>query len=464
MKNTRSRSIVLTLLSLAFLCGIGLFVYRFAKSANLWALNPINKHFSGTNLMAGGDILDRNDVVLAHSKGGKRVYHKDEAIRKAVLHTVGDDAAHIATSVQNLFRDELCGYSIVFGTGAPDFLKQSKNIRVTVDSELCKAAVTSLGGHKGAVCVYNYRTGEILCMVSTPTFDPYHPDVVSNDKTGQYEGAYINRVVSASYAPGSVFKLVTSASGLTFLDYIEHKTYSCQQVETVSGKKITCMSTHGEIGLKNAMMRSCNIYFANLAIDLGKSSMMKTANAMGFNRNFCFDRIETKKSVYDVHDADSCNLGWSGVGQHTDLLNPMHSVILMGAIANAGNAVLPHIIGDIFYSYAIKPDGNGVFDKSTATETLLSEPVASKLKEMMRYNVTANYGDSMFPGLNVCAKTGTAEVGDGKEPHGWMIGFAANEKAPLAFSVIVENSGYGSKTAGPIASRVMNLAAKQYLK
>ncbi len=464
MKNTRSRSIVLTLLSLAFLFGIGLFVYRFTTSANLWALSPINKHFSGANLMAGGDILDRNDVVLAHSKDGKRVYHKDEAIRKAVLHTVGDDAAHIATSVQNLFRDELCGYSIVFGTGAPDFLKQSKNIRVTIASELCKAALTALGGHKGAVCVYNYKTGEILCMVSTPTFDPYYPDVVSNDKTGQYEGAYINRVVSASYAPGSVFKLVTSAAGLTFLDDIEHKTYSCQQVETVSGKKITCMGTHGEIGLKNAMMRSCNIYFANLAIDLGKSSMMKTASAMGFNRSFSFDRIETKKSVYDVHDADSCNLGWSGVGQHTDLLNPMHSVILMGAIANAGNAVLPHIIGDIFYSGAIKPDDNGVFDKSAATKSLLSEPVASKLKEMMRYNVTANYGDSMFPGLNVCAKTGTAEVGDGKEPHGWMVGFAANEKAPLAFSVIVENSGYGSKTAGPIASRVMDLAAKQCLK
>ncbi len=464
MKNTRSRSVVLTLLSLAFLCGIGLFVYRFARSANLWALSPINKHFAGVNLLAGGDILDRNGVVLAHSKDGKRVYHKDEATRKAVLHTVGDDAAHIATSVQNLYRDELCGYSIVFGAGAPDFFKQSKNIRVTIDSELCKAALTALGDRKGSVCVYNYKTGEILCMVSTPTFDPYHPDVVSADKTGQYEGAYINRVVSASYAPGSVFKLVTSAAGLTFLDGIEHKTYSCHQVETVSGKKITCMGTHGEIGLKDAMMRSCNIYFANLAIDLGKSSMTKTANAMGFNRSFSFDRVETKKSVYDVHDADSCNLGWSGVGQHTDLLNPMHSVILMGAIANSGNAVLPHIISDIFYSDANRSDSSWVFEKSTATEPLLSEPVASKLKEMMRYNVTANYGDSMFPGLNVCAKTGTAEVGDGKEPHGWMVGFAADEMRPLAFSVIVENAGYGSKTAGPIAARVMNLAAKRIFK
>ena len=79
---------------------------------------------------------------------------------------------------------------------------------------------------------------------------------------------------------------------------------------------------------------------------------------------------------------------------------------------------------------------------------------------MMRYNVEKNYGNSMFPGLNVCSKTGTAEVGENKKPHGWMVGFSANEDTPLAFTVVVENSGYGSKTAGPIASSIMKNAAQ----
>ena len=70
----------------------------------------------------------------------------------------------------------------------------------------------------------------------------------------------------------------------------------------------------------------------------------------------------------------------------------------------------------------------------------------------------------MFPGLNVCAKTGTAEVGENQKPHGWMVGFSSKEETPLAFSVVVENSGYGSKTAGPIASKVLNLAAKKVLQ
>ena len=459
MRNTRTRSIVLSLITLAFLAGITLFLYRFITNANSWALSPINKHFSETTLVDYGKIFDKNGVALAYSENNKRVYHKDANIRKAVLHTVGDNNAQIATSVQALYRDELSGYNIIFGAKTPDFLKQSKNIHITLDSEICKTALLALGNHKGAVCIYNYKTGEILCMVSTPTFDPYTPDVVTEDKTGKFEGAYINRVLSSSYAPGSVFKLITSAAGLSAFDDAENKIYSCNKVETVDGKKITCMGQHDNINLKNAMMKSCNIYFADLAIELGKKAMTNTANSMGFNRTFKFDRFETKKSVYDVQNADDYNLGWSGVGQHNDLLNPMHSVILMGAIANSGKAVLPHVIK------AISTDENvntRSYSGNQTTETLLQESIANQLKEMMRYNVTANYGDSMFPNLKVCAKTGTAEVGETKEPHGWMVGFSSNENYPLAFSVIVENSGYGSKTAGPIASKVLNFAATRF--
>lgn len=458
MKNTRSRSIVLTFMSFAFLFGIGLFTYRFITTANLWAMSPINKHFSGNKLSTTGDILDRNGVVLARSEGNKRIYHSDENIRKAVLHTIGDDGANISTAVQTLYKDELCGYNFIFGANTPNFFKQSKNIQLTLDSEICKTALIALGSHKGAVCVYNYITGEIICMVSTPTFDPCHPDINLDEKNGKYEGVYVNRVISASYAPGSVFKLITSVAGLSCINNVENKNYLCQQIKIVNGKKITCMKNHGNINLKNAMMESCNIYFADLAIEVGKDNMTKTANLMGFNKSFKFDRIETKKSLYDVKNADNYNLGWSGVGQYNDLLNPMHSVILMGAIANLGNAVLPHIVNNI-YTDGIANIKHYLTNK--ITETLLEESTANKLKEMMRYNVSANYGDAMFPNLNVCAKTGTAEVGDDKEPHGWMVGFSANDKTPLAFSVIVENSGYGSKTAGPIASKVLTLAASK---
>ena len=78
----------------------------------------------------------------------------------------------------------------------------------------------------------------------------------------------------------------------------------------------------------------------------------------------------------------------------------------------------------------------------------------------MRYTVKNNYSDSMFPGLNVCAKTGTAEVGGNKKPNAWMVGFSINEKTPLAFVVIVEDAGFGIKEAGPIAKIIMAEACK----
>lgn len=458
MRNARSRSIVLSILTFLFLFGIGLFVFKFITNANTWVLSPINKHLSGNGIDQLGDITDRNNVVIAHSENNKRRYHSDEETRRALLHTIGDNDDHIPSSVQTLYKDVLYGYNLIFGVTSPTIFNQNKNIQITLDSELCKAALASLGTHKGAVCVYNYKTGEILCMVSSPTYDPYYPEVVEKDTTSKYDGAYINRVIHSSFTPGSVFKIITSASGITNFNDIDKKTYSCNQIELVDDKKITCLGYHGNIAIKNAMMKSCNIYFANLAIELGKAKMTATANSMGFNKNFKFNRITTKSSFYNVDDANDYDLGWSGVGQYSNLLNPLHSTILMGAIANSGNAIIPHFIKNISFNESIE---NKIFQNNISEEKLLNENTADKLKELMRYNVTANYGDNMFPNLNVCAKTGTAEVGENKEPHGWMVGFSSNEDTPLAFSVIVENSGYGYKTAGPIASTVLNLAAKR---
>ena len=123
--------------------------------------------------------------------------------------------------------------------------------------------------------------------------------------------------------------------------------------------------------------------------------------------------------------------------------------IMCGAIANSGTAVLPNEIK------------NGVFSlPGSSTKELIDSDLAAKLDEYMRYDVTSYYGDSLFPTLTVCAKTGTAEVGENKEPHAWMVGYAQDEDAPLAFVVIVENGGYGFSTAGPVAVAAMEACAQ----
>lgn len=211
------------------------------------------------------------------------------------------------------------------------------------------------------------------------------------------------------------------------------------------------MEHHGSISFEDGMAKSCNIVFAQLAMELGKEKMTQCAEKLGFNNSFLIDNVSTKSSTYNVTDATEADLGWSGIGQYDNLVNPAHMMKIMGAIANGGVPIEPYRVAKIHSSMT----GTSFVGETTLGERMMSAEVAQKLKQVMRYTMQSQYGDNMFPSLTVCAKTGTAEVGKSKEPHAWMIGFSTDTDCPLAFVVIVENSGYGYRKAGPIASEVM---------
>ena len=212
MKKTQTRSLMVLLMTFAFFAGLIYHTVNLWTHSVEWASVPENAHLSDSNgLEKAGIIYDRNGVILAQSIDGKRIYNEDEVTRKACLHIVGDDSTNIATAVQTIYRSDISGYDFVFGLGLPNTIKQGKNMTLTIDSQVQKAAYEALGSYKGAVFVYNYKTGEIICTASTPAYDPQNvpEDIETND---QYEGAYINRALSAAYPPGSTFKLVTSAA------------------------------------------------------------------------------------------------------------------------------------------------------------------------------------------------------------------------------------------------------------
>ena len=186
-----------------------------------------------------------------------------------------------------------------------------------------------------------------------------------------------------------------------------------------------------------------------MAVEVGSEKMTETAEKMGFNKTFEVSGITLSKSVYTLENALGDNqLGWSGIGQFEDLANPMHMAMMCGAIANGGTPVTPYLLdsdSSILHKMGVVQAKQG--------EQMLSEDTAVKLQDIMR--ATANYyynarGLTMG-GLNFCAKTGTAEVGEGKEPTAWIIGFTEDENHPYAFAVAVEEGGYGISAAAPIA-------------
>lgn len=457
MKNTKSRSIILYFLIFTFFIGIGFFIYDFANNASIWAFSPINRHLS-ENSLSGGKILDANGVVLAQTVNGKRIYNEDENIRKAMLHVVGDGSVLIPTSIQSRYSTELFGYNAVMGFGAPKILSTNKNVNLTLDSGVCSEVSRSFKDKKGAAVAYNYLTGEVLCMVSLPTYDVNNrPDLTKNEE--KYEGVYLNRVISSSYTPGSIFKIFTTAAGIDYIDGIENRKFSCNKVKIIDGEKVTCMKNHGKINLKEGFSKSCDIVFSDIGIELGKSKMKKKLEEFGFNNPQYFDGIEIAKSEYDASNASAADLGWSAIGQYTDRVNPMHMLKIMGAIANKGIPVEPFLVksvssvGDVTSSVTSKHAGKRMMNVSTA----------DKLKEIMRYTMKNQYGDSLFPGTCMCAKTGTAEVGEGKLSHGWMVGFSYDEKFPVAFAVVVEHGDFGIKSAGPIASVMLKSLHSKFI-
>ena len=215
MRTVGRRSVVLYILLAAFIGGFGYLCFKVFTNGSTWVTQAYNGHIYADDATAvTGDIYDRNGNLLATTVDGERVYSDDESVRYALLHTVGDSSGYIGTSVQALLRSKLMGYNIITGLNRTPFQDLGlNNMTLTVDANVCATAYNALGGKKGAVLVYNYKTGEIICKVSAPSYDPgaVPDDLTDND---DYDGVFVDNTVSSSYTPGSIFKIVTAACAI----------------------------------------------------------------------------------------------------------------------------------------------------------------------------------------------------------------------------------------------------------
>ena len=166
------------------------------------------------------------------------------------------------------------------------------------------------------------------------------------------------------------------------------------------------------------------------------------------------DGLPSDKGTFNWDGITAGQLGWAGVGQYHDQVNPAALMIYMGAIANGGKAAEPYLI--LRTESALGLPSLPHF--TTRTGTLISADTAAALADLMANNVTQTYGASRFPNMDLCAKSGTAEVGADQKPHAWFAGFLRNEEAPYAFVVLVENGGSGSEVAGTVAAKVLKAA------
>ena len=455
MKKIERRAVVCAILALILAAGMGLFLFRWLTRGGSWASSAFNRHLSNSSgQLASGTILDRDGDILSEVKDGKRTYYPDETVRKATLHAVGDLKGSIGTGALNAFAHKLTGYSLLngaFGAG------RGRTLSLTLDARFNYEAYQALHGHSGAVGIYNYKTGEILCMVSSPSYDPLNvpEDLESNDR---YQGAYLNRFLSSTYTPGSIYKTVTLMAALEEIPDLMERRWSCGGAAQVGEETVTCSSAHGEQTIEDAFVNSCNVAFAQIAVELGASTLQKYTEQAGLTDSYSVDGIPAAAGSFDWTDMNGGRLGWAGVGQDRDLVNPCAMMVYMGAVANGGRAAEPYLIGGTKSALGIP----SLPHRTRQTKTLISAGTAEALADMLENNVEKIYGADRFPNMTVCAKSGTAEVGEGKTPHAWFTGFLREEETPYAFVVLVENGGGGSSTAGTAAARVLNVIVNGY--
>lgn len=352
--------------------------------------------------------------------------------------------------------------------------QQGASIELTLRAALQQTAAEALGDQKGAVVALDPKTGAILAMVTSPTFDPAvlagHNTQEVNDAYAELDadpdGPLVNRAIAGdTYPPGSTFKLIVAAAALEAGYSPESTVYapdelplpgSTASIENYGGE--SCGKTE-QITLEQALTVSCNTAFADLGITLGWDAIQRKAIEFGWTDTFRVPLVVTPSRL--PLDPDDAQVAMSSIGQFDVRATPMQLAMVAAAIADDGKLMSPYLVD------TARASDLSVIQKSVPA--LYGSPLtpgeARELTQMMVSVVENGTGTAaQIPGVTVAGKTGTAETGLSTAPHAWFVGFAPAEDPVVAVAVIVENGGSlgseatGGKVAAPIAKKVMQKA------
>lgn len=448
MNRITKRTWIMGLFLLILLGGLLFFLWEYVTQAEKWVSFSGSPHLYNSSNIGCGTITDRSGNMLLDISQG-RTYSEDANTRKSTLHWLGDRKGFISASTVSTYAASMVGYDRI--NGVYNASGEGGNARLTLSAKVQNAALEAMGNRKGTVGVYNYKTGEILCALTTPTYDPENVPDIANDTSGTYDGVYLNRFLQSAYVPGSIFKIVTLSAALDCVPGIEDMTFTCRGKIEYGTEAVTCEKTHGTQTLKQAFANSCNCAFAQIAEKVGKNNMVKYVKQFEVTQKLSFDGSTTAAGNYDISNTAPVSFAWSCIGQHSDLVNPARYMTFMGAIGGRGTAAEPYLMAKV------TSGGDTTYEaKIQRTDRLMSKEVADTVAEYMRNNVKTVYGDGNFGGLPVCAKSGTSQLGGDQKSNAMFAGFVDSEQYPLAFIVVVENGGYGSHTCVPVISKVLS--------
>lgn len=347
-------------------------------------------------------------------------------------------------------------------------------VELSLDADLQRAAWDALGSRKGSVVALDPSTGRILAMVSKPTFDAnllagheYEPvNSAYRNYLDDEDKPLINRAINGDlYHPGSVFKLVVAAAALESGRYSTTTTFENLDRYRLPGTTTTIQNSSGQacgdgvlVTLEQALIRSCNIPFAMLAVDLGQDRIRAQAELMGFGDDLAIPLTVTP-SIYP-QEMELSQVALSGFGQFDVRVSPLQIAMVTSTIANQGVLMKPQLVDQV-----VAANLNVL---SQPTPQVLSSPMSRETAALMTRMMvdSVEFGAATNAGISsvaVAGKTGTAENGETDPYTLWFTGFAPAEAPEIVVTVVVEDgggigqNGTGNQIAAPIAKAVMRV-------
>jgi peptidoglycan glycosyltransferase len=350
---------------------------------------------------------------------------------------------------------------------------------LTLSAAAQKAALAGLAGHRGAAVALDPRTGAVLAMVSTPSYDPNRLSSHNGTKIRSYYEALqaddgdplLNRAVQQTYPPGSTFKVITSAAALSSGKFTpDSRIPSPRELDLPQTDK-NLKNFGGEScgdgktsTLADAFRISCNTAFGGLGMTLGGDKVREQAEKFGFGDNDLQVPTRIARSVFP-DSLSKPQEAQAAIGQYDVRVTPLQMAMVAAGVANGGDVMKPYLVREVQ-----GPDLSrlSTTEPSVYRSDAISREVADQLTAMMELVVNGGTGRSaQIPGVRVAGKTGTAQHATGEAPHAWFIGFAPADDPQVAVAVVVEDGGSagseatGGRVAAPIARNIMRAVLGQ---
>ncbi len=335
--------------------------------------------------------------------------------------------------------------------------KTGNSVKLTISHELQEKSRELMDGKKGATLTMNSKTGEIYSMVSYPDYNVNDLKQNWNSIVENTDSPLLNRVTQGLYEPGSTFKIISSSAMLE--NHVE-EAYNCKGSTIIDGYEFKDYNKrgHGNINLESALVKSCNSYYVDKVMSLGKSKFANSVDNFYINKKIPIE-IDRAISTFKYNDIkEDTELAASAIGQGKVLVTPLNMALATSAIVNEGQMVKPTLVKEILSS---KGDILN-FHKPEIISNPLSKSNANRLKNMMVKVIETGTGSqAKIKGLEVGGKTGTAENSSGKS-HAWFVGFTPYKNDEYIVTVVVlEQAGAtGGKVAAPIAREILKYGSQ----